>query len=96
MDSGPLWLVFSAVQLAVASYLLAAVASWRGARFRPAPGHPIKVVPTALLAAAWVAVVAAMVAVGDGDFSRWVGTGGLMLAAFVLLFVLFREHEGRG
>ncbi len=96
MDSGPIWLVFAAVQLAVAGYLLAAVGSWRGARFRPAPGHPIKVVPTALLGVAWVAVVAVMVAVGDGDFSRWVGTGGLMLAAFVLLFVLLREHERHG
>ena len=96
MDSAQIWLVFSAVQLAVAGYLLAAVLSWHGARFRPEPGHPFAVVPAALLGMTWVAVVAAMMAVGDGDFTRWVGTGGLMLAAFVLLFVLLREHEQRG
>ncbi len=92
MGSGPIWFVVSAVQLAVAGYLLAAVLSWRGARFRPAPGHPFRVLPTALLAIVWLAVVAAMVAIGDGDFSRWVGTGGMMLAAFVLLFVLLRQR----
>lgn len=96
MDSYPFWLVFSAVQLAVAGYLLAAVLSWRGARFRPAPGHPFARVPTALLAVVWVAVVAGMVAVGDGDLARWLGTGGLMVAALALLVVLLREHEPRG
>ena len=92
MDSGPIWFVVSTVQLAVAAYLLAAVLSWRGARFRPAPGHPFEVLPTALLAIGWIAVVAAMAAIGDGDFSRWVGTGGMMLAAFVLMYVLLRQR----
>ena len=92
MDSGPFWLVFSTVQLAAAGYLLAALLSWRGARFVPAPGHPFKVVPTALLGVVWLAVVAAMLAVGDGDLARWLGTGGLMLAALALLFVLLRQR----
>jgi hypothetical protein len=92
VDSGPIWLVVATVQLAAGAYLLAAVWSWRGARFLPAPGHPFAVVPTALLAVAWVAVVALLMAVGDGDFSRWVGTGGLMVAAFVLVFVLSRQR----
>jgi hypothetical protein len=39
---------------------------------------------------AWVAAVAAMVAIGDVEFSRWAGTGGLMLAALASLFVLLR------
>ena len=86
------WLVFSAVQLGGAGYVLAAVVSWRGARFRPAPDHPFALLPTALLAAVWVAVVAAMVAVGDVEFSRWAGTGGLMLATVASLFVLLRQR----
>jgi hypothetical protein len=90
VDLGAFWLVFSAVQLAGAGYVLAAVVSWRGARFRPAPGHPFAPLPTALLAVAWVAAVAAMVAIGDVEFSRWAGTGGLMLAALASLFVLLR------
>jgi len=93
VDLSTFWLVFSAVQLAAAGYVLAAVMSWRGARFRPAPGHPLRAVPTALVATAWLAAVAAMVAVGDVEFSRWAGTGGLMLATLVSLFVLVRAHE---
>lgn len=87
---GAFWYYFTALQLGVAGYLLAAVVSWRGARFRPAPGHPFKVVPTALLAVAWVAAVVAIVVVRDVEFARWVGTAGLMLVAFASLFVLLR------
>ena len=90
MDLGPFWLVFSILQLAGAGYVLAAVLSWRGARFRPAPGHPFAVVPTALIAVAWLVAVVAMVAVGDVEFSRWAGTGGLMVATLGSLFVLLR------
>lgn len=90
MDLGPFWLVFSAVQFAGAGYVLAAVLSWRGARFRPAPGHPFRVLPTALIAVACLAAVVAMVSVGDVEFSRWAGTGGLMLASLASLFVLLR------
>ena len=92
MDLTPFWLVFSAVQLAGAGYLMVAVLSWRGARFRPAPGHPVKVLPTALLAVVWLVVVAAMVAVRDVEFARWVGTGGLMLAALMFVFVVPRAR----
>ena len=96
MGLGDFWLVFSTVQLAAAGYVLAAVLSWRGARFRPARGHPFAVVPTAWVAGAVVFVVVALVAVGDVEFARWVGTGGLMVAAAASLFVLLREHERRG
>lgn len=92
MDSGAIWIGVAAVQLAAAAYLLAAVSSWRGARFRPAPGHPFRPLPTASIALGWAGVVVAIVAVGDGDFARWVGTGGLMVAAVVLLFVLMRSR----
>lgn len=91
MDLAPFWLVFSAVQLAGAGYVLAAVVSWRGQRFRPAPGHPFAIVPTVAIAVVVVATVAAMVAVGDVEFSRWAGTGGLMLATLASLFVLLRQ-----
>ncbi|MDF1521373.1 MAG: hypothetical protein P1P87_00960 [Trueperaceae bacterium] len=84
------WLVFSVLQLAGAGYVLAAVLSWRGARFRPSREHPFAVLPTALIALAWIAAVVAMVAVGDVEFSRWAGTGGLMLATLGSLFVLLR------
>ncbi len=89
MDSGAIWIGVAAVQLAAAAYLLAAVSS---ARFRPAPGHPFRPLPTASIALGWAGVVVAIVAVGDGDFARWVGTGGLMVAAVVLLFVLMRSR----
>ena len=92
MDLTPFWLVFSAVQLAGAGYLMAAVLSWRGARFKPAPGHPLKALPTALLVVAWFAVVGAMVAVADVELARWLGTGGLMLAALMFVLVLPRAR----
>jgi hypothetical protein len=91
MGLGDFWLVLSTVQLVVAGYVLAAVLSWRGARFRPAPGHPFAPVPTALVAVAVGAVVVALVAVGDVEFARWVGTGGLMIVAIASLFVLLRQ-----
>jgi hypothetical protein len=91
MGLGDFWLVLSTVQLVVAGYVLAAVLSWRGARFRPAPGHPFAPVPTALVAVAVGAVVIALVVVGDVEFARWVGTGGLMIVAIASLFVLLRQ-----
>jgi hypothetical protein len=91
MGLGDFWLVLSTVQLVVAGYVLAAVLSWRGARFRPAPGHPFAPVPTALVAVAVGAVVVALVAVGDVEFARWMGTGGLMIVAIASLFVLLRQ-----
>ena len=91
MDLGPFFLVFSSLQLVVAGYLVVAVASWRGARFRPAPGHPFALVPTVAVALAVGATIAAMAALGDVEFSRWAGTGGLMLAALASVLVLLRQ-----
>jgi hypothetical protein len=84
------WVAFSTLQLAAAGYLLAAVVSWRGVRFRPAPGHPFATLPTALIALAWVASVVLMLLVRDGEFARWVGTGGSMVVALASVFVLLR------
>lgn len=92
MGLGDFWLVLSTVQLVVAGYVLAAVLSWRGARFRPAPGHPFAPLPTVLVAVAVGAVVFALVAVGDVEFARWVGTGGLMVAAIASMVVLLRQQ----
>lgn len=72
--------------------MLAAAPSWHGARFRPAPGHPFAVAPTALIAVASGAAIVAIVAVGDTEFARWVGTGGLLLATLASLFVLLRAR----
>lgn len=96
MGLGGFWLVFSSVQLAVAGYVLAAVVSWRGARFRPAPGHPFAPLPTVAIAGVVAAAVLALVTVGDVEFARWVGTAGLMVAAIASLFVLRRAHGRRG
>ena len=96
MGIGAFWLVFSAVQLAVAGYVLLAVLSWRGARFRPAPGHPLAALPAVVLAAVWLALVAAIVVVRDGEFARYLGTGGLMVVAVASLLVLAREDRRRG
>lgn len=92
MGLGDFWLVFSGVQLVVAGYLLAAVVSWRGARFRPAPGHPFALVPSLAIGVAVLATVVALVAVGDVEFARWAGTGGLMIVAIASLVVLSRPR----
>ena len=92
MGLGAFWLVFSTVQLMVAGYLLAAVVSWRGARFRPAPGHPFALVPSLAIGVAVLAAVVALVAVNDVEFARWVGTGGTMFVAIAVLIVLSRPR----
>ena len=91
--SGWAWFAFALVQLAVSGYLLAAAATWRGERLFPAPGRPLGRVP-AVAAGIGVGAAAWFLAwVRDTEFSRYVGTGALMVAAIVLLALLLRQHD---
>jgi len=90
-DLGPFWMVLSALQLTGAAYVVAAVATWRGERLWRVPGPPLGWLAT-LLALAFVAAgVAAIVAVDDVEFSRFVGTGALMVAALLSVLRLLRR-----
>ncbi|MBW6454651.1 MAG: hypothetical protein K0A98_02095 [Trueperaceae bacterium] len=94
--SGWAWFAFALVQLAVAGYALAAAATWRGERLFPAPGRPLGRVPAV---AATIGVAAAawfLVWVRDTEFSRYLGTGAMMIAAIVLLGLLLRQHAREG
>ncbi|MFU8888733.1 MAG: hypothetical protein ACNA8N_09050 [Trueperaceae bacterium] len=94
--SGWAWFAFAMVQLAVAGYALAAAATWRGERLFPAPGRPLGRVP-AVAATIGVAAAAWFLAwVRDTEFSRYLGTGALMIAAIVLLALLLRQHAREG
>ena len=94
--SGWAWFAFALVQLAVAGYALAAAATWRGERLFPAPGRPLGRVP-AVAATIGVGAAAGFLAwVQDTEFSRYLGTGALMIAAIVLLALLLRQHAREG
>jgi hypothetical protein len=94
--SGWAWFALAVVQLAVAGYALAAAATWRGERLFPAPGQPLGRVPV-VAAAMGVAGASWFLAwVRDSEFSRYVGTGALMIAAIVLLALLLRQHAREG
>jgi len=94
--SGWAWYAFALVQLAVAGYALAAAATWRGERLFPAPGRPLGRVP-AVVATVGVAAAAWFLAwVRDTEFSRYLGTGAVMIAAIVLLALLLRQQAREG
>lgn len=90
------WLWLSVVQVGAASYLIAALLRWRGARLWVAPLERGGWLPwgVALLLAGVAA--GAMTAVGDAEFSRFVGTAALMGAALIVLSaLLLRQARGR-
>jgi hypothetical protein len=91
--AGWAWFVLAVVQLAVAGYALAAAATWRGERLFPAPGRPLGRVPVVAAATAVAAATWFLAWVRDSEFSRYLGTGALMIAAIVLLGLLLRQHD---
>ena len=94
--SGWAWYALALVQLLVAGYAFAAAATWRGERLFPAPGRPLGRVPVALAAVGVGAAAWFLAWVRDSEFSRYVGTGAVMLAAIVLLALLLRQHDREG
>jgi len=90
--SGWAWFAFALLQLAVAGYTLAAAATWRGAHLFPAPGRPLGRVPVVVASVGVAAATAFLAWVRDGDLSRFVGTGAVMLAAIVSLALLLRQQ----
>jgi hypothetical protein len=91
--AGWAWFVLAVVQLAVAGYALAAAATWRGERLFPAPGRPLGRVPVVAAAMVVAAATWFLAWVRDSEFSRYVGTGALMIAGIVLLALLLRQHD---
>jgi len=90
------WLLLSALQVAVASFLVGALLSWRGVRFWGKPAEPGAWLPWGLAFLLGAPAAAAMMAVGDAEFSRFVGTAALMVAALVVLStLLLRQARGR-
>ena len=90
------WFALAGLQLVVAGYGLAAAIRWRGARLWPAPEAPLGRAPAALAAVVVVALFALLIAVGDADFARYVGTGAVMLTAIVLVLLLVRRQSRGG
>jgi hypothetical protein len=91
--SGMLWFLLAVVQLSVAAYAMAAALTWRGEHVWPASGRPLGVVPTTFAALVLAVVVAFLAWVGDGDFSRYFGTGGLMLTSLALVVLVLRRDR---
>jgi hypothetical protein len=90
--SGWIWFAVALLQLALAGYAFAAAVSWRGARLWPAPGHPLGRVPAAVAALGFVALAALLLWVGDAEFSRYLGTGSMMVVAIGLIALLLRQQ----
>lgn len=82
------WFLLSALQVGFAAYAFAALVSWRGERLLPAPGRPLLPLPAVVAGLVFVAAVIAMLRVGDVEFSRYVGTGSLMLVALAVVTML--------
>lgn len=82
------WFVLSTLQVGFAAYAFAALVSWHGERLWPAPGRPLRPLPSVVAVAVFSAAVVAMVRVGDVEFSRYVGTGALMLVALTVFVML--------
>jgi hypothetical protein len=94
--SGWIWFAVAAAAARARRLRLAAAVSWRGERLFPAPGQPLGRVPV-VVAALGVAGASWFLAwVRDSEFSRYLGTGALMIAAIVLLALLLRQHAREG
>jgi 4-hydroxybenzoate polyprenyltransferase len=85
------WFVLSATQVAFASLVLAALITWRGEHLWPARGRALAPWPTLLAAALFALAFAAMLRVDDVEFSRYLGTGALMLVGLVVAVTLARR-----
>ena len=90
-ELAPVWTALSALQVAGAAYVVTAVVTWRGERIWRAPGRPLGLVATLLGTAVAAVGIAAMVAVNNVEFSRFVGTGALMIGAVLSVFVMLRR-----
>lgn len=88
------WLALGAVQVGFAAYVLAALLTWGGERLWPGVGAPLATAPSLLAAALFVVLLAAMVRVGDAEFSRYLGTGMLMLVATGVVVSALRRGRG--
>ena len=82
------WFLLSAVQVGFAAYAFAALVSWRGERLLPAPGRPLMPLPASVALLLFAVAVVTMLRVGDVEFSRYVGTGALMVVALTVLGML--------
>jgi asparagine N-glycosylation enzyme membrane subunit Stt3 len=94
--SGWIWFTVALVQVALAAYAFAAAVSWRGERLFPAPGHPLGRVPAAVAALGFVALAGLLMWVGDSEFSRYLGTGSMMVVAIGLIALLLRRQAREG
>lgn len=88
------WLVLGALQVGFSSYVAAALCTWRGERLWPGVGAPLKTVPALAAVAVFVVLLVAMVRVGDAEFSRYVGSGTLMLVATGVFVAALRRGRG--
>jgi hypothetical protein len=94
------WFLLSLLQVGVAFYLLLAALHWRGARLWPTAAAPFGLLRWGAVAALIGLVGGLLWRVGDVEFTRWVGTGSLMLAApLVIALLMWRVRweaaEGR-
>lgn len=85
------WLFFASAQLAVAGYALLATLRWRGARLWPTREAPLEA-PLWLGLGLMVGLASWFLwRVGDVEFTRWVGTGSVMLVTLSVLTLLLRR-----
>ncbi len=89
------WFLLSTIQVAFAAYVFAALVSWRGERLLPAPGKPFSPLPSIVAVILFALAVSAIVRVGDVEFSRYVGTGTMMLVALAVIVLLIWRGRSR-
>jgi hypothetical protein len=82
------WFLLSLLQVGVAFYALLAALHWRGVRLWPTAAAPFGLLRWGSVAALMGLVGGLLWRVGDVEFTRWVGTGSLMLAALLVISVL--------
>ena len=83
------WFGLGVLQVGFGALVLAALLTWRGEHLWPAPGRPLGALPALLALALFAIATTLMVRVWDAEFSRYLGTGSLMLAALAVLAVTF-------
>ena len=82
------WFLLSLLQVGVAFYALLAALHWRGAQLWPTAAAPFGPLRWGLVVGVVGAVAWLLWGVGDVEFTRWVGTGSLMLASLVVIALL--------
>jgi hypothetical protein len=82
------WLLLASLQVGVAFYTLFAALRWRGARLWPSAEAPFGPLLWGLVVLLVGSVGGLLWRIADVEFTRWVGTGSLMVAALVVLALL--------